>query len=102
VTGIRARERRSSAHRSSGGRGQTKRWRSGERPPAQMERIVTGADLLLLAVLGAMLFRLARPLRDRLEAWYAHNVLPNSTRGRIIDLQRRKGGVFSAEDRDGD
>jgi hypothetical protein len=64
--------------------------------------MTTPAELLVLVVLGAALFRLARPLRDRLEGWFARSRYPHELRGRVIDLQRRNGGAHGAEDPDGD
>ncbi|HEY8120929.1 MAG TPA: hypothetical protein VII78_06380 [Myxococcota bacterium] len=60
-----------------------------------------GAELLLLLLAGMALFRLARPLRDRLEAWFERN-FPNERRNRVVELRRRRDGGFGAEDLDGD
>ena len=60
-----------------------------------------GAELLFLLLFGMSLFRLARPLRDRLEAWFAH-VFPDNRRNRVVELRRRRDGGFGAEDFDGD
>jgi hypothetical protein len=61
-----------------------------------------GAELLLLFVLGCALFRLARPLRDRIEAWYLRWLPPAHERPRVMNLRRRRDGSFGAEDRNGD
>ncbi|HEU4428246.1 MAG TPA: hypothetical protein VFT98_05800 [Myxococcota bacterium] len=55
----------------------------------------------MLLVLGAVLFRLLRPLRDRIEAWLAR-MSGASERDRVIELRRRRNGAFGAEDSDGD
>jgi hypothetical protein len=60
-----------------------------------------GAELLVLILLGAALFRLVRPVRDRLEAWFART-FPDDRRNRVVQLHRRKDGGFGAEDPDGD
>ena len=65
--------------------------------------MTTGAELLVVLALGAALFRLALPLRDRLEAWYRRIFFPDSDRrGRVVDLRPRNDGAFGAEDPDGD
>ena len=64
--------------------------------------MTTGAELLAVLALGAVLFRLARPLRNRLEAWYQRLFFPDSNRrGRVVDLRPRNDGAFGAEDPDG-
>jgi hypothetical protein len=61
-----------------------------------------GAELLLLLVLGMFLFRLLRPLRDRIEAGLAR-MLGTAQRDRVIELRRRRNGAFSTtEGPDGD
>ena len=60
-----------------------------------------GAELLFLLLGGMGLFRLARPLRDRLETWFVRN-FPASRRNIVVDLHPRSDGVFGAEDPDGD
>jgi hypothetical protein len=60
-----------------------------------------GAELLLLLVLGVGLFRLLRPLRDCVEAWFAR-VSGALERDRVIELRQRRNGAFGAEDPDGD
>ena len=55
---------------------------------------------MLLAV-GVLLFRAARPIRDRLETWYAR-IFPDNRRERVVELRRRRDGAFGAEDSDGD
>lgn len=59
-----------------------------------------GAELLLLIVLGVGLFRLLRPLRDRVEAWFAR-ISGAPERDRVIELRRRRNS-FDEEDPDGD
>jgi hypothetical protein len=60
-----------------------------------------GAELLVLLLAGAALFRLARPLRDQLEAWFART-FPDNRRDRVVQLRRRRDGGFGVEDPDGD
>jgi len=60
-----------------------------------------GAELLVLLLAGVTLFRLARPLRDRIEAWFAR-MFPDDRRDRVVELRRRSDGAFGAEDSDGD
>jgi hypothetical protein len=60
------------------------------------------AELLMILALGALLFRVARPLRDRIERWFARNVHSESRGGRVVDLRPRNDGAFGAEDPDGD
>ncbi len=60
-----------------------------------------GAELLVLLLAGVTLFRLARPLRDLLEAWFART-FPDNRRDRVVQLHRRRNGGFGAEDPDGD
>jgi hypothetical protein len=57
------------------------------------------AELLVLVLVGVTLFRLARPLRDRLEAWFTQ-AFPDNDRDRVVPLRRR--GTFGVEDPDGD
>jgi hypothetical protein len=47
------------------------------------------------------LFRLLRPLRDCVEAWFAR-VSGALERDRVIELRQRRNGAFGAEDPDGD
>ena len=60
-----------------------------------------GAELLLLLVAGWGLFRLARPLRDRLERWFV-SWLPPAESSRVVHLRRKRDGSFGAEDSHGD
>lgn len=60
-----------------------------------------GAELLVLLLVGAALFRLARPLRDRLEGWFART-FPDNRGNRVALLRRRRNGTFGVEDSDGD
>jgi len=61
-----------------------------------------GAELLLLLVLGVALFRVLRPLRDRIEAWLVR-ISGAPERERVIELRRRRNGGFgTTEDPDGD
>ena len=60
-----------------------------------------GAEFLVLSLVGMMLFRLAHPLRDRLEAWFART-FPDNRRNRVVELRRRRNGAFGLEDSDGD
>jgi len=61
-----------------------------------------GAELLVLIVLGVAMFRLLRPLRDRIEAWFAR-LSGAAERDRVIELRRRRNGGFgTTEDPDGD
>ena len=60
-----------------------------------------GAELLLLLVLGMLLFRAMRPLRDRIEAWFA-SLSGGGSPQRIVELKRRRDGAFGTEDPNGD
>jgi hypothetical protein len=60
-----------------------------------------GAELLMLIVLGVVLFRLARPLRDRIEAWLLR-MSGGEPRDRVVELRRRRNGAFGTGDSDGD
>ena len=60
-----------------------------------------GAELLVLLLAGMTLFRLARPLRDRIEGWLAR-MLTDNRRNRVVVLRPRRDGGFGAEGSDGD
>jgi hypothetical protein len=60
-----------------------------------------GAEALLLLAFGFALFRALRPLRNRLERWYA-SWLPTSRSADVVELRRRRDGSFGAEDLHGD
>jgi len=55
----------------------------------------------MLLALGVVMFRLARPLRDRIESWLTR-MSGAPERERVIELRRRRNGAFDAEDPDGD
>jgi hypothetical protein len=63
--------------------------------------MVGAAEFLLLLVVGWGLFRLARPIRNRLERWFA-SLLPRAGAPPEIRLRRRRDGSFGPEDADGD
>jgi len=60
--------------------------------------MATGAELVLVLALGALVFRLLRPLRHRLEDWYRRNFAPQPRRGRVVDLRPRDDGAYDSEE----
>jgi hypothetical protein len=57
------------------------------------------AEALLLLAFGLALFRVLRPLRDRLERWYAR-WLPAPRNARVVRMRRGRSGAYEAEDSD--
>lgn len=62
------------------------------------------AEALLLAGVVVLLYRIATPLRRRLEAWFArrlgHTAEPR--RSRVVTLERRRDGTFGRGDDHGE
>lgn len=61
------------------------------------------AEALLLAGLVILLYRVATPLRVRLEAWFARRLggVDRGRRSRVVVLERRRDGTFGrGDDRD--
>jgi hypothetical protein len=61
--------------------------------------MATAAELFLVCALGALVFRVLRPLRHRLEDWYRRNFAPQPRRGRVVDLRPRDDGAFDSEEK---
>jgi hypothetical protein len=64
--------------------------------------MIGAGEVLVLAVLVALLYWLLGPLRRRLEVWIGRRLAPrrsagNSGRGRVVVLERRRDGTW--EDR---
>lgn len=57
-------------------------------------------EALLLIALGFAAFRALRPLRDRLERWYA-SWLPGRSDARVVRMRRRRDGAYEAEETHG-
>ena len=57
------------------------------------------AEAILLAGLVLALFWLLRPLRRRLERWFARRLrrAPAGGSGRVVVLERRRDGTFGRE-----
>lgn len=65
--------------------------------------MASGAELVLVLAFAALVFRLLRPLRHRLEDWYRRNFAPPPRRGRVVELRPRDDGAFDSEENsDGD
>jgi hypothetical protein len=61
--------------------------------------MANAAELFLVFALSALLFRLLRPLRHRLEDWYRRNFAPQPRRGRVVDLRPRDDGAYDSEEK---
>jgi hypothetical protein len=58
------------------------------------------AEALLLAGVVVLLYRVAAPLRARLEAWFTRRLggAGSARRSRVVVLERRRDGTFGRGD----